>query len=195
MTMISRNGMTAEKSKLEFAFEQGFVSASSSLEHLVKDKILYNNFQNECCDLDESTLDNDAYHRHNQSTKLLVTTEIFGEVTGKSYLFLSDHEFNQLTTNIPESSDPSVNYKEEFLKELDNIISAAVITELANKLQKRMYGNVPMLVGRVNSKVEDTIYDDFIDQSSRVYVNAILFSFKNSPDIAPLFIWVMNENE
>lgn len=195
MTSVSYKQISELKDNLEFAFENGFLKASQCLGQLVNDNIFFNNFQNEYCDLDDTNLDNEVYLQHNKIAKHLVTTEIFGEVTGKSYLFLSDDEFRLLTTNIPDSKDPTVNYKEEFLKELDNIISAAVITELANKLQKKMYGNVPMLVGKVASKVGDRIYDDFADHTNKVYVNSVSFLFENNPAISPLFIWVMSSQE
>lgn len=174
------------------AFDKGFSNASASLKELVKDEVRYEVVQRGHYNLEDEEIGSEEYRRHDKAIKHLITTEIVGEMTGKSYLFLSDEEFNQITASIPHGSS-DVDFKEEFLKELDNIISAAVITELSNNLQKRMYGNVPVFVGKVNSKIEDAISDDFNDGNGALYINSISFSFKNNPTITPLFIWVMNE--
>jgi len=186
------NESAAANKQIALAFDKGFLNASTSLEQLTHDEIQYDIIQRGYVDIDADGVPNEGYERHNKSAKHLITTDIMGEVTGKSYLFLSEEEFNQLTANIPGGAS-GMSFKEEFLKELDNIISAAVITALANNLQKKMYGSVPVFVGKVNSKIEDAIYDDFNDGDNKLFINSISFSFKSNPTITPLFIWVVNE--
>jgi len=186
------NESTTTNGQIAIAFDKGFSNASTSLGQFINDKIQYDIVQRGSYDIEANGIPTEGYERHNKSAKHLITTEIVGEVTGKSYLFLSEEEFSQLTVNIPEGTS-GTDFKEEFLKELDNIISAAVITELANNLQKKMYGNVPVFVGKVNSKIEDAIYDDFSDGDNKLFINSISFTFKSNPAITPLFIWVMNE--
>ena len=122
----------------------------------------------------------------------LVTTEIFGDVTGKSYLFLTEDEFQILTAIIPQSPDPKVDFKKEFLKEVDNILSASVITRLANELRVKMYGDVPRLIESSGGTPSTLLTADFSKITPEVYVNAILFSFATQPAISLLFIWALD---
>jgi len=186
------NEPAAASKQIAIAFDKGFSNASTSLGQFINDNIQYDIVQRGYFDIEASGVPSEGYEHHNKSAKHLITTEIIGEVTGKSYLFLSEEEFSQLTASIPGGTS-GMGFKEEFLKELDNIISAAVITELANNLQKKMYGSVPVFVGKVNSKIEDAIYDDFNDGDNTLFINSISFTFKSNPAITPLFIWVVNQ--
>ena len=188
------NGVKKDYKKyLKVAFESGFTNAASSLTKMVKDKIYFNNFHFGVHKLEPNFLKEYASFSRNKGN-LLITTEIFGEVTGKSYLFLSDEEYDVLTSGIPESKNPTINLKEEFLKEVDNILSASVITRLSNELNLKMYGDIPILVGNVHGDIEDIIYDDFNEQTEDVYINSISFSFEKQPVINPFFIWVVNND-
>lgn len=176
---------------LKSAFNTGYANAASSLRKLTKDKVYFNNFHFGFYRLDSSYLAEDGLFSRN-GANLVLTTEVFGDLVGKSYLLISDREFEVLTQEIPESTNPDINFKEEFAKELDNILSASVITALSNELKLKIYGDIPVLVGKMSCNVEDLIYDDFSGQAGEVYVTAIYFSFENQPSLNPFFIWVVN---
>lgn len=176
------------------AFDAGFSNAARSLGQLSKYRVFYNNFHSGNCRLDTTYLVHDAYQRYNEGSRVLLTTEIIGDLTGKSYLFFSPYEFDLLTEGIPQGSDSSVNLKEEFLKEMDNILSAAVITKISNELKGRIFGDVPVLVGKTQSRLEDIINDDFSEHTEELYINSIFFSFEKQPAIQPLFLWVINHS-
>jgi len=180
--------------RLKEAFELGYSSATQSLIQLTKNKIYFNNFHIGSHKLDQDSLADPPYANKHCKMNVLITTEIFGEMVGKSYLVLSSEEFDLLTKDIPDSKDMTLNLKEDFVKEVDNILSASVITKLSNELNLKMYGDVPLLIGKVNSKIEDIIFDDFSESVDEVYVNSIYFSFEKDPSIRPLFIWVMNRS-
>ncbi len=175
---------------LEKAFDSGFSNATQSFSLLAKSKVSYNNFHHGYHDFNKPSL-GENYQRYNSTSRILITTEVFGDVTGKSYLYLSEKDYELLTRSIP---DRVSNLKEEFAKEVDNILSAAVITKLSNQLNKKMFGDVPVLVGKITSRLEDTIYDDFAEQASGVYVNSIFFSFESHSDVTPLFVWVFDKS-
>lgn len=187
--MVNGSNRTASKA-LEKAFESGFSNASQSLSLLAKSKVFYNNFHHGSHDFSRPNL-GENYQRYNGKPRMLLTTEVFGDVSGKSYLFFSEKDYELLTQTIPESA---LNLKDEFAKEVDNILSAAVITKLSNELNKKMFGDVPILVGRVSSRLEDIIYDDFGEQTNGVYINSIFFSFESHADITPLFVWVFDKS-
>jgi chemotaxis protein CheY-P-specific phosphatase CheC len=191
--MINEKPNDAEQ-VFKSAFEAGFVNASNSLSQLSRDKISFTSFHYGRCSLEHHYLDDQLYNVHKKGANILLTTEIFGDFTGKSYLFLSEAEFQLLTAGIPDGHQSGANLKEEFIKEVDNILAAAVITKLANELKRKMFGDVPQLIGKVNSKFEDTIYDDFIEQTNEIYINAAVFSFEKHPTVKPLFIWVIDSS-
>ena len=176
---------------LKSAFESGYSNASLSLSQMINDQIKFNSFLAGSYKLNSEEFTTNTNDNHHGS-RFLLTTEIFGDTSGKSYLILSDDEFKILTGSIPDSRDPNINLKEEFIKEMDNILSASVITKLSDQLNRKMYGDVPILVGKVNGKIEDIIYDDFSEQTEEVYINSMFFSFENHPSVNPVFIWVID---
>jgi chemotaxis protein CheY-P-specific phosphatase CheC len=179
---------------LKSAFESGYSNAARSFSQMMKDKIYFNNFHISSYKLDAIDLQDQVYIKRQNEPKILLTTEIFGEITGRSYFLLTEREFDLLTSNIPQSMDPTLNFKQEFIKEVDNILTASVITELANELNQKMYGDVPVLIERANGRIEDIIFDDFSEQDDEIYINSSFFSSSNCPSISPLFIWAMNSN-
>jgi chemotaxis protein CheY-P-specific phosphatase CheC len=175
------------------AFESGFLNASRAFSQLANNQVVYNNFHCGYHDLNSSGL-NEDYQHYNKTPRYLITTEIFGDIPGKSYLYLSQTDFDHLTHSIPDINQGTANLRDEFVKELDNILSAAVITKLSNELKCRMFGNVPVLVGKVTSRLEDVIYDDFSEQTEEVYINSINFSFETQSAVDLLFVWVFDKS-
>jgi len=175
------------------AFKSGYLNAANSLSMLVNEKVLYHSCYQATHFVDSfnmsSIYPSEAGKRE---SRMLITTEVFGDVFGKSYLILSQNDFAVLTRNINQSKDLKVNFRHEFLKEVDNILSAAVITKLSNKLKMKMYGDIPMWIGPVQSDVGKIINSDFLDRASEVYVNSIVFTFDKTPSVKPLFIWIMD---
>jgi chemotaxis protein CheY-P-specific phosphatase CheC len=189
--------MNAQDSEFDFllknSFDSGYTNASVSLTQLTKCPAHYNNFQHGSVRLDSEFLET-VEHIHLAGSYVLLTTQIFGDVTGKSYLFLPEPAMEILTSTIPSGGHPSINFKEEFIKELNNILSAAVITKLSNQLAKKMFGDVPELIGKVTCHLCDIIQDDFSEDMEEVYVNGIYFLLENHHDVRPLFVWVLDKS-
>jgi chemotaxis protein CheY-P-specific phosphatase CheC len=167
------------------------MNASLSLSQMIKRKGAITNFDMGSVKLGANFLEAEEYKKFNGSY-LLLTTEIFGEVIGKNYLFLSRRDVEIFTSGMPFTNDTELT--EEFIKELDNILSAAVITKLSNALNKRMYGNVPQLIGTVNCHIDELINDDFSDDMDEAYINSIYFTFEDGTDARPLFVWVLDKS-
>ena len=177
---------------LRTAFESGFSNAALSLSKMTNDKIQIANFSFGFYSLDSGDLQQNILLSRIGEHRL-ITTEVFGDFVGKSYLLISQHEFDSLTSCVPDGKN-GANLKEEYIKELDNILSASVITHLSNQLKRKMYGDVPNLIPRVSSKIADIIYDDFSEQTTEVYINAINFTFENKSLVTPYFIWVIDSS-
>ena len=190
--MINGSNEVSEKTILK-AFESGFSNAAISFSQLVNSKVSFDNFHTGYIDFKLSSTNlHERYQHYNGFPRYLLTTEVFGDIGGKSYLFFSQQDFEVLTKAVPDMVQGTLNLREEFIKELDNILSAAVITKLSNDLNHKMFGDVPLLVGKVSARLEDVIYDDFGEQNDQVYINSISFSFENLPHVNPLFVWVFD---
>ena len=180
-------------SLLSKSFESGYTNASLSLTQLTKCKAGFINFHHGSVKLGTDFLLAEEYIGFSGS-HVLLTTQIFGEVAGKSYLFLPEQALDILTSTIPSSCNSSINFKEEFIKELNNILSAAVLTKLSNFLSKKMFGDVPELIGKVNCNLSDIIHDDFSEELEDIYINSIYFSLEDHAGIHPFFIWVLDHS-
>lgn len=119
----------------------------------------------------------------------VVTTELFGDLRGKSYLMLSHDDLEVLSRHLG-LKNPTL--KTEFLKELDNILSAAVITKLSNELMAKVYGDIPILLKDVTNLTE-MIISDFSSHSSQSFLSAVYLEIKQQPAVNPLFLWVIDQ--
>ena len=176
---------------LNTAFEAGFSNAARALSQIIQENVYCNSFHHARNSSETDRLIDTAFIKPGNS-QVLVTTEVFGEVSGKSYLLLDEQEFEILTNGITSGNSSHTEIKIEFIKELDNILSAAVITKLSNHLGLKMYGNIPRWVGRLESGIVDLIRNDFNEENARAYISSAYFSLDAYPHVRPLFIWVMN---
>jgi len=190
--------VNAQHSEFDFllkkSFESGYSNASVFLTQMTKCPARHSNFVHGLVRLDSESIEAEA-HMHLSGSYILLTTQIFGDVTGKSYLFLPETAMEILTSSIPGGNHASISFKEEFIKELNNILSAAVITKLSNELAKKMFGDVPELIGRVKCHLGDIIQDDFSEEMEEVYISGIYFLLENHQDIHPLIVWVLDESK
>lgn len=173
------------------AFESGYVNAALSFSKFVNANIGYVRMHHGLHIVEEGMRDMNEINRFDAN--LLVATDVIGEVCGKSYLLLNTREYDQLSEQVYGTEDALKDFKEEFIKELDNVLSASVITKLANALHLNLYGNIPMLVNPFSCNLKKMIYDDFLDEAKSVYVNAIYFTFDEYPELKPCFIWVVDQ--
>jgi chemotaxis protein CheY-P-specific phosphatase CheC len=175
------------------AFESGYTNAALSFSKFMGAEIGYVKTHQGLHTVDDAEAGNlQEIDRYNAN--LLVATDVIGEVNGKSYLLLNTHEFDQLSQRVYGTQDALTEFKEEFIKELDNVLSASVITKLANALKLNMYGNIPILVNPFSCNLRNVIYDDFSEEAKSVYVNAIHFTFDKYPELKPCFIWVVDQD-
>jgi hypothetical protein len=187
--MINGNKKAFEN-QLKVAFDSGYDNAASSFSLMAKGNFSIQDVQYSLHNFNGQITPELNLVR--EGPNLLVTTEVFGDATGKSYLFLSQHDFDLLTQGINSGDNKKFDLKEEFIKELDNILSAAVITKLSNELKVKMYGDVPILAGRVEGSISQAIHRDFNLQAEQVYICSTYFISGSHAKVSPLFIWIMD---
>ncbi len=126
----------------------------------------------------------------------IVSTDIIGAVSCKTYFILSQEEAEKLSQAVRESSGLDGFPMDEILKESDNILVAGVVTALANNMTSNVFGGVPILREVNGADLCDMINEDLtsldFDLADFEYYyhvqTKILF-----PGLAikPLFFWVL----
>ena len=126
----------------------------------------------------------------------ILTTNIIGEAKGKSYLVFNEKDAQgvpEMLIQKMKSLQSNPDFAEIILKEVDNIVSASVITEFSNQLNLKIYGDVPKII-----YPEDVNKEWLQDEvENKEYLFAILssanFSFEGDIKISPYFIWVLDK--
>jgi len=128
----------------------------------------------------------------------LLKTELVGDLKGFCHLILSQEEVEKiqnhcLPANIMNENTPQNRLmKLEHLTEIDNIVAGTVITEFANYLNLKVYGNVPSLHIMHAEEVNKYIHAEAVVYSSSNYFKAILQAA--DLHISADFIWLFQDN-
>jgi chemotaxis protein CheY-P-specific phosphatase CheC len=173
------------------AFASGYANSASSFSMFAANKAEYRNLHLSVYKINGNIIDGMKSFGKTVPSPM-VTTEVFGELEGKSYLIFSQEEYDWVTRGVKSKPETLAMIKNEFLKELDNIVSAAVITKLSNMLKVKIYGDTPLLEP-YDGDLTKLIHKDFAQGRERLYINSCHFTFEANPDIKPLFVWAMDE--
>lgn len=161
----------------------GFSSAKNSLEQILQTPIAIQHIENERFPTERLTTEFEAPVH-------ILKTELRGEILGACYLLFTEEEVQKVLSLCPLGDEEAIT--SGFLKEVDNMVSAAVVAEFANYLGLLMYGDVPELLlqkpDAVHSylRMEETSYDQVL------HYKAIF----NGPElaIAPHFVWMFHSH-
>ena len=126
----------------------------------------------------------------------MLTTHVEGELGGVCYLIFTGEEVKRLhKKSLPESilndADKLKVMGDAILLEMDNIISASVITQFSNFFKYKMHGGVPSL-----DKMEKGELSNFLMQSQNKFSRFIYFHSEFSTgdlDVNPEFVWFLDE--
>jgi chemotaxis protein CheY-P-specific phosphatase CheC len=135
-----------------------------------------------------------SYLREDAGELYVLTTQLIGDFSGKSYLVLTHEEceeiFNSLHAGLAVGREQ---VKNAFLLEIDNIISASVISELSNALEIELYGDVPVLKKIQAQDLEALISSDTVSgEMGRALIANTTFQFDNQERVHPRFIWKLS---
>lgn len=101
----------------------------------------------------------------NDRTDTVVQSDIKGEVNGKTFILFDEHEASRLAEIcIGKEEDYKGNYaamKRSLLLETSNILTGAIITQLANILKLHIYGSAPVVVPYALRKSFQDLISDF----------------------------------
>ena len=169
----------------------GLVKAAESLSFFMNETITLNEFDQE----DSLSVNAIEIEKKNQTNIHLMITKVIGELNGVCCLIFSEEEANQLrNTALPpevlNSPEMMAEMSDGIMLEVDNIISASVITQFSNMLKVKIYGGVPAL-----RKVDSTELEKYLQEeiNNEMYLVSFKTKFKSSHvSFAPEFIWLFD---
>jgi chemotaxis protein CheY-P-specific phosphatase CheC len=172
---------------------QGLLKAAESLSFFMKETISLDELD---YSFNKSPNPADFTTKKGENIHLLLT-EVIGELKGVCCLIFSNEEADKLrhTALSPEiTSNPEImaEMSDGILLEVDNIISASVITQFSNILKHKIHGGVPKLKrlndAELNQYVKSKLEDDmFIISFNTHFVSAHL-------DFSPQFMWLFDSS-
>lgn len=169
---------------------EGLSMAKASMEQILQSPINIEKIEYGTSDMDMVKFGADESEVH------VIKTELMGELKGTSHLIFSKNEVNKLYQScLPPSianddSSESTIMKLGFLTEIDNMVSAAVITEFSNHLGVEIYGNVPSLKVIKANEITSYLDEESSELQQIIHFKAV-FEGKEL-DISPDFIWVFH---
>jgi chemotaxis protein CheY-P-specific phosphatase CheC len=170
----------------------GLTMARSSMEQILRSPI----------DLERIDYSSDSaeipYFNTKKGSKLhLIKTELKGQLTGSCFLVLSDEEVNKINESclpaelLSDLSEDGESMKMAFLKEIDNMVAAAVVTEFSNILDLELFGDVPHAY-----LLDESDVMEYLASESVVYKTIIHFKAHfhgKELGISPDFIWMFSD--
>jgi len=120
----------------------------------------------------------------------VLITHLMGDFPGKSYLIITQEEAEEIFKSVFASKDRlDQSLQDALLLEIDNILSASVISAVSNEMNALVYGDVPKLKKMHSDELSEFLNsNEAHENNSIVYSNAI-FKFDNREKIHPQFIW------
>ena len=169
----------------------GLVKAAESLTFFMNETITLKDFEEDKL-IEQPPLE---LGKKEEASILLLTTKVIGDLKGVCCLIFSEEEADHLRQaalppEILESPEMMAEMSDGIMLEVDNIISASVITQFSNLLKVKIHGGVTDLK-RVNYKEMESIIQE--DINNELY----LISFKTSFESAkvafnPEFVWLFD---
>jgi chemotaxis protein CheY-P-specific phosphatase CheC len=124
----------------------------------------------------------------------VLSTEIKGELKGICFLVFDQEEKDEickvtLPPDIINNPDKLKAMQEPLLLEIDNIISASVITQLANNLKQKVYGDVPQLTLLTPSALKENIQQQM--KPDRLIIGFQTEFISSKSHFHPEFFWIL----
>ncbi len=169
---------------------EGLSMAKASMEMILQSPISIEQIEYGTSDMDINRFGGDESEVH------VIKTELMGELKGTSHLIFSEKEVQKLYESslpkniVEDDSKESTIMKLGFLTEIDNMVSAAVITEFSNFLGVEIYGNVPSLKVIKAKELNNYLVEESSELEQIIHFKA-MFNGKEL-DICPDFIWVFH---
>ncbi|PBQ33754.1 hypothetical protein CNR22_18860 [Sphingobacteriaceae bacterium] len=182
---------TTELFAAKSIINQGLSKAAESLSFFMKEQI---SFKELSFSINKLNPDTNFTQKSGENIHLLITN-VIGELKGVCCLIFSEQEADKLRhTALPPEivSNPELmaEMSDAIMLEVDNIISASVITQFSNILNHKIYGGVPELKKLSSVEMNDYMTSHFLQD---LYIINFNTQFKSSQlNFNPEFIWLFD---
>jgi chemotaxis protein CheY-P-specific phosphatase CheC len=125
-------------------------------------------------------------------------TEIKGDFDGNCYLLFSEEDTNKiLELTLPSSILNDKQKKTEFgnaiLLEIDNIVTASVVTQFSNIFSCKMFGYVPNINRITKTEINEFLFNE--NQNKNLILNIKTKFITDKDKLEPEFVWFMNQEK
>jgi chemotaxis protein CheY-P-specific phosphatase CheC len=170
---------------------QGLEKAAETLSFFLNEKVsLFQNDDSEIADISKISL-----QKKQGDLIYFLTTKVIGEMKGVCCLIFSEEEVKHLhKAALPPEilADPAMMAEmgDAIMLEVDNIISASVITQFSNSLKVKIHGGVPGLQ-KINFEDMATYISEEI--SKELYLISFKTNFEtDNMNFSPEFLWLFD---
>ncbi|MDN5203810.1 hypothetical protein QQ008_20635 [Fulvivirgaceae bacterium BMA10] len=172
-----------------YIIDQGYIRAAASFSTLVNQRVQIENLSINTY----TNADKVLQEISNEVKSTIILTEIIGDLAGESYLIFSEPEREQICAYCMKAFASGNGNKLEdelILKEVDNILSAAVITEFSNQLQIQVFGDVPKVISK------ESLFAEHPTAKSKNYflLSNARFIFEDHLELSPKFLWRLDNH-
>jgi len=182
------------KLELDLATEAiniGLAKAADSLSFFTREKVVIRSK-----DLIISEIKEEKLYTKSSDPLTVLSTQIKGGMKGYCYLIFTQKEIEHLfQLSLPKSvldnKEQMVEMGKAILMEVDNIITAAVVTQFSNLFKTDMHGYVPEHFSGNKQEVDSYIRGHTNEGNLILHFNTPLISGVQS--IAPEFLWCMDD--
>lgn len=168
----------------ESILKKGFDNAVRSIALMTGLNVSYELLVSRVIEKDYLTLINDK-----DGDFTLLRTDLIGEIGGTSFFILDQRERDFFSYH-RKTHNRQMN--EAFIKEMDNIISAGMISRIASHLNCKVFGDVPNLSCTSEEELSNAIRVT-IDQFDQCYLSGAKIIITEDPSVIPLFLWVLGD--
>ena len=173
---------------ISLIMNKGFEKAARSFSQMVNRNLSVAHSNSVLIDQDQ-----EFYYSAEEGNLMVLTTNMIGDLSGSSFLILNEKESAEICRSVSPTKVMEKKIQEALLLEIDNIISASVIGQLADDLGIEAYGDVPNLeyvhTKSIQQYLSSAISSE--NQTSIVLCNAT-FLLENNNHIHPQFIWKLS---
>lgn len=174
-----------DRKLIEELLLNGYRRAAKSFSTMIGSEVRIDNKRVDIAN--DNTAINNALSK--PDSRVMIVTSIIGALKGESYFLLNADEEQVICDMSRKAFGGGSGIQNELvLKEIDNIISAAVITEFSNGLSLRIYGDVPHLFHRSDSILWGSAIS-FDNKDDYFIIANANFQFEGHEPISPAFIW------
>jgi gamma-glutamylcyclotransferase (GGCT)/AIG2-like uncharacterized protein YtfP/chemotaxis protein CheY-P-specific phosphatase CheC len=193
-SLIPSGSMFYQYEQAEYQFAQRLINIALAHAAIAFEKLLKQRIRLHCASLYGSN----NTHLLNQlplpdgDNLLLYTTNVMGEISGISHLIFSVEDTSEIVKKCMPSAVGSREMTEALLAEIDNILSASVVTQLANMLGKHMLGLVPKM--RLTNR-EGIIHLMQSDMNANGFCLLLSTTFvMDDLRLQPVFVWFFEDD-